>query len=214
MKSIAASVVVLISLAIAAVGEERPGPGPASASGDTSSTQPTATRPATERPLYAGHNPDEWSSYQAMHAFFLQRFVESRGFGMERMVNVNDPRFRKVYADGMRYTVGSVQLLSLNDGKIPFAYVTGIDADKRLIQNAAHQPVVEPEIDALAKLKEGMTVVLTGQEGHREMIGAIRATADCTRCHGVAEGTLLGAFRYPLQRAATPQLPRQGKAGG
>lgn len=169
------------------------------------STQPATTQPARERPLYAGHAPDEWASYQAMHAYFLQRFVDGQGFGMERMINLNSPRFRKVYADGMRFTVGGVQLLSLNGGNAPFAYVTVIDADKKRIKNAAHEPLGDAEIDAIAKLKEGMTVVLTGNEGHREMIGAIRATADCTECHNTTEGTLLGAFRYPL----SPEVPVQ-----
>ena len=118
-----------------------------------------------------------------MHAYFVQRFVESRGFGDERMVNLNNPRFRNVYADGMRYAVGRVQLLSLNGGNAPFAYVTAVDADKEQIKHAAHEPVGNAEIDAIAKLKDGMTVVLTVNEGHREMIGAIRATASCTQCH-------------------------------
>ena len=171
-------------------------------------TRPATTRPVDERPLYVGHRPDEWASYQAMHDYFLKRFVESRGFGLERMVNVNDPRYRKMYADGRRYRVGRVQLISLNRGGMPFAYSTGIDADKAQIKHAPHEPLGDAETDAVAKLKDSMTVVLTGQDGHREMVGAIRATADCTACHHVAQGTLMGAFRYPLEPEFVPQPGR------
>lgn len=178
-----------------------------SATAYVASSQPATTQPALERPLYAGHAPDEWASYQAMHAYFLQRFVDGQGFGLERMVNLKNPRFRRLYADGIRYSVGGVQLLSLNGGNAPFAYVTTVDADKQRIKRAAHEPLGDAEIDGITKLKEGMTVVLTGNEGHREMIGAIRATADCTQCHDVNKGTLLGAFRYPL----LPEIPAQSK---
>lgn len=212
MTRIVCTYVVLMSVGLFA--QERLNSPASSTQVRPASTQPATTQPAPERPLYAGHAPDEWTSYQAMHAYFLQRFVESRGFGDERMVNLNNPRFRKVYADGMRYRVGRVQLLSPNGGNAPFAYATAMDADKEQIKHATHEPVGNAEVDAIAKLKDGMTVVLAGNEGHREMIGAIRATASCTQCHDVTEGTLLGAFKYPLEpepilQTARPKAPPQ-----
>jgi hypothetical protein len=209
MKRMSAGVVFacIVFLAIAVVAQERSSPDPQKMPAAVP-TPPAATRPTEKSPRYAGQRPDEWASYQAMHAYFLERFVSERGFGLERMIGVNDPRYRKVYADGMRYTVGRVELISLNGGDAPFAYVTAIDADKRQIQHAAHEALMEGEADALTKLKDGMTVVLTGGEGHREMVGAIRATADCRKCHDAAEGTLLGAFRYPLRPEPTKQRAR------
>lgn len=212
MTRIVCTCIVLMSVGLFAQ-ERLKSPAPSKQS-RAASTQPATTQPAPERLLYAGHAPDEWTSYQAMHEYFLQRFVESQGFGDERMVNLNNPRFRKVYADGTRYMVGHVQLLSLNGGNVPFAYASVMDAGKEQIKHAAHEPVGNAEIDAIAKLKDGMTVVLTGNEGHREMIGAIRATANCTQCHDVPEGTLLGAFKYRLQpepilETARPIAPSQ-----
>jgi hypothetical protein len=183
MKGISAAIILAYIAfgGLALVAKEQSNPQRPHATEFAAATQPAATQPTDARPLYAGQKPDEWTSYQAMHAYFLQRFVDERGFGMERMVGVNDPRYRKLYADGMRYSVGRVQLLSLNGGAVAFAYVTAIDADKRQIQHAAHEPLADGEADALAKLKDGMTVVLTGGDRHREMVGAIRATADCTK---------------------------------
>lgn len=211
MKRITAGILVACIgiLAIAVVGQEPLGPAQPQIRASAATSQPASTRPAQERPLYAGRRADEWASYQAMHAYFLQRFVDGQGFGLERMVDFRDPRFRRLYADGRRYSVGNVQLISLNGGGAPFAYVTGIDVDKERIRHAAHEPIGDAEANALKMVKDGMTVVLTGNAGHREMIGAIRATAECARCHAVAEGTLLGAFRYPLR--PEPVLTRQGK---
>jgi hypothetical protein len=170
-----------------------------------------ATRPASA-PIYAGQAKDEWESYQAMHAYILDRFVRSEGFGMERMPRVHDaPRYKRLYADGVRYVIGHVELISLNDGKEPFIYWSGFDdAMKNALKgDHLHVSLVEGEADALAQLKEGKEVVLTGADGKRELVGAVRATADCTKCHNVKEGTLLGAFRYPLLREPLPWAPGQ-----
>ena len=160
-----------------------------------------ATRPASP-PIYVGQAKDEWESYQAMHAYILDRFVRSDGFGMRRMPRVQDaPRYKRIYADGVRYVVGRVELISLNDGKEPFVYHSELDdAMKNELKRDTHAPLVEGEADALGQLKEGREVVLSGADGKRELVGAVRAAADCMKCHSVKEGTLLGAFRYPLLR--------------
>lgn len=160
-------------------------------------TQPATTQPASA-PLYVGERPDEWKSYQEMHAYFLNRFVNSRGFGLERMVRVNEPRYRTLYAEATHYRIGAVQLLSLNDGHRPFEYETPLDTDKLRIKHAKHIPATDAEVAALDQLKSGHDVVLTGDGNRRYLIGAVRATFSCTECHSVKEGTLLGAFRYPL----------------
>lgn len=163
----------------------------------TPTTQPT-TLPT--RPLYVGQKKDEWSSYQDMHAYILDRFVRSEGFGVYRQsAEDNRPRFRLVYADGERFRVGKVELISLNDGKQPFAYVLQFaDASKKQSAGAKHVPVDETTAGTLRELKEGKEVVMTQEDDRHEFVGAIRATSACLKCHAVPEGTLLGAFRYPL----------------
>ncbi len=160
------------------------------------STQPTSLA------LFAGEKPDEWESYQKMHAYMLDRFVHSPGRGLSRVPHMQDAaRSKRIYADGTRYLVGRVQLISLNDGKEPFAYVTPLDdVTKNQLPHAVHVPLNDMALSALDELKAGKEVVLTGSADGREFIGAVRATSTCTKCHEVAEGTLLGAFRYPLQR--------------
>jgi len=182
------------------------------------SPQPPATLPATQPgtqpsavPLYVGQKPDEWASYQAMHAYILDRFVRSEGFGFSRMRPVQDaPRQKLIYADGARFFVGRVQLISPNDGKQPFAYVTNDEVVLKVrLKRAQHKPVDETVSNALDELKAGKEVILarTGDDG-RELIGAVRATSACTECHSVPQGTLLGAFLYPLEREPAA-VPRQ-----
>ena len=122
-------------------------------------------------------------------------------------------RFKRVYADGTRYFVSrSVQLISLNGGKTPFVYVLPfIDASKKQLRSSedpagpdrdtlpTHRPLDQFESDALKELQAGKEVVLTGKGEGRELIGAIRAAASCTKCHEVHQDALLGAFRYPLE---------------
>jgi hypothetical protein len=196
-----------VSRSAATGGKAKSDPQPAPGADPT--TKP-ATRPASPA-VFVGHEKDEWESYQAMHAYILDRFVRSDGFGFRRMPRVQDvPRERRIYADGVRYTVSRVQLISLNGGKEPFAYKSPYDdAMKNALKRDPHVPLVEGEADALAQLKEGKEVVLIGAEGKRELVGAVRATADCMKCHSVKEGTLLGAFRYPLIREPLPVAPAQ-----
>ncbi len=172
-------------------------------------TQPT-TQPATQ-PVslasFAGEKPDEWASYQAMHAYILDRFIRSAGFGLERVERVEDlPRSKRIYADGTRYTVGRVQLISLNDGDEPFVYETKFgDVMKNQLKRARHVPLNKMERSALDELNGGKEVVLTGTGEGREFIGAVRAASACTQCHSVPQGTLLGAFRYPLIEERAPE---------
>ena len=44
-------------------------------------------------------------------------------------------------------------------------------------------------------------VVTTSSEGEIEVVGPLRAVGRCTKCHQVADGTLLGVFSYRLTRS-------------
>jgi hypothetical protein len=116
-----------------------------------------------------------------------------------RMLLIQDAaRNRKIYADATRYSVGRVQLISLNGGDEPFEYFMPFDASKDKLKHAKHRALDQFEADALKELLEGKEVVLAGNGTDRSLIGAVRATSSCVKCHEVKEGTLLGAFRYPL----------------
>ena len=56
---------------------------------------------------------------------------------------------------------------------------------------------------ALAQLESNPAdkVVTTSSEGEIEVVGPLRAVGRCTKCHQVADGTLLGVFSYRLTRS-------------
>ena len=67
-----------------------------------------------------------------------------------------------------------------------------------MIKGGEHRPLKEAEAKALSQLREGRQSVLAGDNDHPTLVGAVRATADCLKCHEAKEGQLLGAFSYPL----------------
>ena len=56
------------------------------------------------------------------------------------------------------------------------------------------------EAKALKALREGEEVVTEATTNEIHMVGAVRAAKQCTACHDVKRGTLLGAFSYDLRR--------------
>ena len=210
-------VVVLTILALTGIvcwAAERDQPQP------TSRPTAPATRPTTAPAAHAGDLPaagpptadlgkdGKWSSYEAMHQYFVNRFVESNGFGFERMMTPRMmARSNVLYMEGEHFRIGTVELISLGGGKdakgadaTPFVYKTPhLDAMKMTIgSKAEHRPLKDVEAEALAKLRAGRQSVLAGDNDHPTLVGAVRATSDCLKCHEVKDGELLGAFSYPL----------------
>ncbi|QOV89406.1 hypothetical protein [Humisphaera borealis] len=165
-----------------------------------------------------GSENGKWTTYDAMHKFFVERFVESEGFGFSRMISQRDlARSNALYVDGQSYRVGAVRLISPGEpdkeGKVgkPFAYeptekvkMRGRDPMRNALKESDKKALGPFETEAMAKLRAGEQTVMGAEGGKPMLIGAIRATTDCLECHKVKEGTLLGAFRYPLERTEKP----------
>ena len=53
-----------------------------------------------------------------MHQYFVNRFVESNGFGLERMITPRIlARSNVLYMEGQHFRIGTVELISLGGGK-------------------------------------------------------------------------------------------------
>jgi len=63
------------------------------------------------------------------------------------------------------------------------------------------------EAAALEKLVDGEDLDTASTPNRIEMLGALRATKQCTQCHQVPSGTLLGAFSYELRRDPPLKVP-------
>ena len=57
-----------------------------------------------------------------------------------------------------------------------------------------------------ATLQEGKNLVLGGTAAEPRGLGAIRARAECIRCHEAKVGDVLGAFTYDLEPMLGPKI--------
>jgi hypothetical protein len=69
------------------------------------------------------------------------------------------------------------------------------------------------EASAIPQLLEKQEIVARATTNRIEMVGAIRASKQCTECHDVPRGTLLGAFSYTLVRDPLISAAVDEKAG-
>ena len=117
--------------------------------------------------------------------------------------------FRSAFAsEPPKWPLQRLELVSLRRFAQPMVYVTG----KRLPQMDEIQNVPTRELDAfeaaaLESLAKGEEL-LYELEGRRVLaLGALRAQENCTKCHDVRRGSLLGAFSYEFLGDAPPPKP-------
>ena len=163
-------------------------------------TQPAERMPhVVELPQPDENGVRHWRSYEQMHDYFVDGFVNSEGAGLSRMPTPRQmARWSLFYMEGTDYGIGNVQLVSLNKGEKPFAYDTRGDASMKSIHGAKHRSLSQQELRAVGQLNAGRDAVLAGNQDGPLIVGAVRATASCLECHQVKEGEMLGAFVYRL----------------
>jgi hypothetical protein len=117
--------------------------------------------------------------------------------------------FRSAFAsEPAKWQLQRLELVSLRRFTQPMVYVTGIklpQMDK--IQNVPTRELNTFEAAALESLAKGEEL-LYELEGRRVLaLGALRAREQCTKCHDVKRGALLGAFSYEFLGDAPPPKP-------
>jgi hypothetical protein len=150
----------------------------------------------------AAGNNRTWSSFDAMHEFYIQRFVESEGFGFSRILRMDEPMYRQLVVNGQPYTARRMELVSLNGGDEPFAYVNGIgNPRKDSLTRSERRNLSEFEQAAVQAIAQGRTAVFNGDQARPLVVGAIRARKSCLECHSAKPDELLGCMTYELQPA-------------
>ncbi len=158
---------------------------------------------------------------EKMHAEHLQFFGQSPGFGSDRIDHL--PPRATVTLAGTTYSVVRPDLIALEtkavayrnpgEGVVSMAMLTNKTVKARL----QTRPISGEEFRAILELREGKDLVQrpgkvqipqgAGQPPTEvpviRVVGAMRATASCARCHEVPQGTLLGAFSYHLVPASS-----------
>ena len=152
-----------------------------------------------------------WPSDLDMHRQFLERFKSAVGLGRSRMVSpslqIHDDMLLSLTVpsedasppETLRYRLKSLELIGVARHATPVAFVIGSHTDRSAVDET--RPLSRFEQRALASLGPANEVVGQTTRSGRDVVGAIRATAECTSCHSTSKaGDLLGAFSYRLER--------------
>ncbi|MBI3881140.1 MAG: hypothetical protein HY301_13895 [Verrucomicrobia bacterium] len=158
-----------------------------------------------------------FSNLAAAHDSYSVDFASKPGFGASRTIYLPPQDF--LTFKGEAYHFNAPDLIGLENE--PVAYQRSgpvvdlsitVLSKKELRALLRQRPLTAGESKAVGQLRAGSELVTMPQEitlhdvrGHQTgtvagllAVGALRAKANCAECHGVKEGTLLGAFSYTL----------------
>jgi hypothetical protein len=141
----------------------------------------------------------QWSSDYDLHAYFVDRFLESPGNGISRvyqdpMALLESMRLRITSRD--TYRLESLDLIGV--GKHPEPVVFLGRRHQTVSMNRQTRPLSSFEKRAIAELRAGEDVAVQADDVSRVVVGALRARQDCLKCHGGETGDVLGALSYRL----------------
>jgi hypothetical protein len=104
------------------------------------------------------------------------------------------PRFETLWA------LQRIELIGLVLRDYPVVYVSEHLPRMDLLAKAPVRRLDTFEGAGLDALRKGQFLHIGEQNGRLRVIGALRATQQCTECHNCERGELLGAFSYQLRR--------------
>lgn len=171
-----------------------------------------------------------WNSEEQMNYFYVNKFIQSAGFGGVRMTVPTmtiDPSIwlvlgQEIELDGAKITaaetfkIDHLELIGIAKHDPPVAFF--INRHSAFLINQARQttpsrfskpqtisstrPLTDFEQTALAAIKAGKEVADQPQpDGSLLVVGAVRAQAACIQCHDTYKaGDALGAFSYHLTK--------------
>jgi hypothetical protein len=110
-----------------------------------------------------------------------------------------------------RWTVRQVQLVGLTKNPQPVVYLTDRLPKMDDVSKIPTRPLDDFETEALQLVRRGQELHSRTDGNHIRMLAPIYATANCVQCHK-AQGSLLGAFTYEIDRETVP--PAADAKGG
>jgi hypothetical protein len=99
-----------------------------------------------------------------------------------------------------RWQIGRLELVSLLKHEKPAVYVSEHLPRMEELKDAKTRPLSDFEKSALEKLIDGEEIVSEAGANDIRLVGALRASKQCLKCHQATHGELLGAFSYDLFR--------------
>ena len=107
-----------------------------------------------------------------------------------------------------QWQIRRLELVSLLKHAEPAVYLSEHLPRMDELKKARTRPLGKFEAQALQSLQEGEDLVAEASTNRIVLMGSLRASKQCLKCHEQQLGTLLGAFSYELQRQ--PAVKRQG----
>jgi len=154
------------------------------------------------RPLLANV---QWSSDYDLHAYFVDRFLESEGNGISRVyqppMSIRESMRLRI-TSRETYSLDSFDLIGVGKHPDPVAFLGRHHESVAMLRQT--RPLTSFESRAVAELIAGEDVAVEANQAGRFVVGALRAKEDCLKCHGGKTGDVLGALSYRL----TPAEPR------
>jgi len=163
-----------------------------------------AARPPIRDELTAPPDRVESESAARMHEQSVSEFALRSGFGLARMiVSLEAPE--PFQLDGKDRVVARQRLIGAWVHDEPRLYsLADLDNHRSTTREAEWSALDATDRAALDELAAGAELVTSPDRSR--LFGALRAGRACAKCHEVAPGTLLGAFRYDLADPGTTSL--------
>ncbi|HEY4262570.1 MAG TPA: hypothetical protein VGM98_20585 [Schlesneria sp.] len=96
------------------------------------------------------------------------------------------------------WAIVMLELVGLLRHPAPVVYVADHLPELKELETYPTRDLSEFESNALERLRHAEDVVVDDQPNRIRMMGSLRATSGCIRCHEVSRGALLGALSYEL----------------
>ncbi len=174
---------------------------------------------AADFPVSAGEKmisvkPNE--DFLSGHKSSLQMFLRPAGFGyikdLDHVSGFASHGFRgygEVSFPKEDLRVDHIHLVGILQHERPVVYMTDKMPSMEQVKHGKARPLDTFEETALHALQNGEDLYIVRKDDTLRMLGALRATTTCQKCHDAQVGDLLGAFSYTLR--PEPKVPEEEK---
>lgn len=142
----------------------------------------------------------------SIHLFSVMDFANPRGYGYVKnrreVAGFRSRYFQDKPADPPRMILNTLDLVGLLMHEAPVAYVSEHLPKMDELRDAPTRELDAFEQLGLKEIQQGEDLYARESDATLRLLGAIRATKQCTTCHACDRGDLLGAFSYTLKREA------------
>jgi hypothetical protein len=108
---------------------------------------------------------------------------------------------------GSHWKVENILLVGILSNDRPMVYMTDHLPSMDQIKRGLTRGLDAFEEPALNALKDGEDLSIIRKDDTLRMLGALRATSQCLKCHEAQKGDLLGAFSYTLTQVKAGDRP-------